>query len=189
MDLFMFGLRIAVFGLFAASAVVAAVHWAVKHGHLSPFNALSRGVRRLSEPALKPLERRLHRSGGNPVNAPYVLFWVALVGGLAVLALAGWLINTVFTLGAAAAAGPRGLLYVAVNSLFAVLMFALFVRVISSWFGTSPYSWWMRLVHGLTDWLLDPLRRLLPPMGMLDFSPLLAYLMLLLAQRFVLSLL
>jgi YggT family protein len=189
MDLVLFGLRVAVFGVFAAAAVVAGVHWAVKHGHLSPFTALARGVRRLGEPVLKPLERRLYRSGSNPVNAPYALFWIALIGGLALLALAGWLVNTIFMLGAAAAAGPRGLLYVAVNGLFSILIFALFVRVIASWFGASPYSWWMRIANGLTGWLLDPLRRLLPPMGMFDFSPLLAYLMLLLAQRFVLSLL
>ena len=49
-------------------------------------------------------------------------------------------------------------------------MLALFVRVIASWLGISPYSAWMRPVMILTDWLIEPIRRILPPMGMIDFS-------------------
>jgi uncharacterized protein YggT (Ycf19 family) len=27
----------------------------------------------------------------------------------------------------------------------------------------------------LTDWIVDPIRRILPPLGMIDLSPLVAY--------------
>ena len=40
----------------------------------------------------------------------------------------------------------------------------------------------------LTDWLIEPIRRILPPVGMLDFSPLVAWLVLTLVRGFVLSL-
>ena len=30
----------------------------------------------------------------------------------------------------------------------------------------------------LTDWLIEPIRRILPPVGMIDFSPLVAWLLL-----------
>lgn len=75
------------------------------------------------------------------------------------------------------------------NGIFSLLMLALFVRVLSSWFGASPYSKVMRVVNVLTDWLLDPLRKILPPFGMIDLSPMVAYLMLSLARWFVLGLL
>jgi YggT family protein len=39
----------------------------------------------------------------------------------------------------------------------------------------------------LTDWLIQPIRRILPPVGMLDFSPLVAWLVLTLLRGFVLS--
>jgi YggT family protein len=39
----------------------------------------------------------------------------------------------------------------------------------------------------LTDWLIRPIRRILPPFGMLDFSPLVAWLVLTLLRGFVLS--
>jgi YggT family protein len=46
----------------------------------------------------------------------------------------------------------------------------------------------MRVIHALTDWLLDPLRRVIPPIGMIDITPMVAYLMLMLARSFVVSL-
>lgn len=178
-----------VFVLFVLAAIIAGAHWAVRNKHLQPFGPLPRAARRLGDPLLKPLERRILRSGGNPVNAPYYLFWLTLLGGLAVIGLTGWLISTVYSLAASAAAGPRGLLVFAVNSAFSILIIALFVRIIASWIGLNPYSRVMRVVHALTDWLLDPLRRIVPPLGPFDLSPLVAYLMLSLARWFVLGLL
>jgi YggT family protein len=177
------------FLVFVVAAVVAATHWAVKHKHLQPFGPLPRAVRRIGDPLTRPFERRLYRSGGNPANAPYLFFWAALIGGLAAIALVEWLIGIVVSLGSSASAGPRGLVLFAVNAVFSILMLALFVRVIASWVGVSPYSRPMRVVHGLTDWLLDPLRRVIPPLGALDLTPLVAYLMLSLARWFVLGLL
>ena len=41
----------------------------------------------------------------------------------------------------------------------------------------------------LTNWIIDPIRRILPPLGLIDFSPLVAWLLLTLVRNFVLSLL
>jgi YggT family protein len=61
--------------------------------------------------------------------------------------------------------------------------------VIASWFGISPYRSWMRPVVALTDWIIEPIRRLLPPTGMIDFSPMIAWLVLWVARGLVLGLL
>jgi YggT family protein len=179
--------RILVFVIFIFAALVAATHWAVKHGHLSPFGALPRMMRGLGRPFVKPLERRLLKSGGNPVNAPYALFWAALIGGLALLALVQWGIGTVLTIMASSSAGPRGLLIFAGNAVFSILMLAILIRVIASWFSVSPYSKPMRVVHGLTDWLIEPLRKVIPPLGMIDVTPIVAYFMLYLARWLLLG--
>ena len=63
------------------------------------------------------------------------------------------------------------------------------IRVIASWLGISSYAKWMRPIAFLTDWLLEPLRRLIPPLGMFDVSPLVAWLLLILARSLVLGLL
>jgi YggT family protein len=179
--------RVLVVVLFAVASVVAGTHWAVKHGHLSPFGALPRFARRLGQPFLRPFERSLYRSGGNPVSAPYAFFWVVLVGGLALIALVQWLIGTVLSLLSSAEAGPRGLLYFAVNAAFSVLMLCIFIRVVASWFGVSPYARPMRVVHALTDWLIEPLRKVIPPFGMIDLTPIVAYFMLYLARGLLLG--
>lgn len=181
--------RILVVAVFATASVVAGIHWAVSHRYQSPFSPLARFGRGLGELVVKPLETRLLRSGGNPSSAPYVFFWVALIGGLALLGIVEWLIGLVLSLVASAGAGPRGIIFFAVNLLFSVLMLALFIRVIASWFGVSPYSKPMRVVYGLTNWIIDPLRRVVPPMGMIDITPLVAYLLLILARSAVLRLL
>jgi len=56
------------------------------------------------------------------------------------------------------------------------------VRVISTWVRISPYSRWVRWSYVLTDWLLEPIRRLLPRFGALDVSPLLAFFLISLVQ-------
>jgi len=47
-----------------------------------------------------------------------------------------------------------------------------FVAVILSWFQLSPDNPLMRITHTLTEPVLGPIRRILPSMGGLDFSPL-----------------
>ncbi|MDX2121862.1 MAG: YggT family protein [Gemmatimonadota bacterium] len=179
--------RVLVVACFAIASIVAGTHWAVKHGHLSPFGALPRFSRRLGQPLLRPFERRLYRSGGNPVNAPYALFWVSLIGGLALIALVQWLIGTVLSLLYSAESGPRGLVIFGVNAAFSVLMLSILVRVVASWFGVSPYARPMRVVHALSDWVIEPLRKVIPPFGMVDVTPIVAYFMLYLARGLLLS--
>jgi len=48
--------------------------------------------------------------------------------------------------------------------------------VIASWFGLFRYSRWIRPAYILTDWIVEPLRRVVPPLGTMDVSPLVAWL-------------
>jgi YggT family protein len=168
---------------------VALTHWAVKARKLNPFGGFARAIRNVSDPIIKPLERRIVRSGGNPVNAPWWLFWIVVIGGLVFLSLLQWSLGTLVSLGYAAQAGPRGILRFLVDGLFGLLIACVFIRVIASWLGISSYARWMRPIVFLTDWLLEPLRRLIPPLGMFDISPLVAWLLLILARSLVLGLL
>lgn len=174
-----------VVAVFAYAVVVAATHWAVRSRRLNPFGGWARFVRRISEPVLRPLERRILRAGGSPPDAPLWLLGIALVGGLVLISLMRWAIGFTYELGALAQAGPRDWLIAAVSWVFRILMIALLVRVIGSWFSVSPYAKWMRPFILLTEWLLEPLRRLLPPFGPLDLSPMVAYLLLWIAQQAV----
>jgi YggT family protein len=181
--------RIVVLAVFSAALVVAATHWAVKHGHLTPFGAFPRTVRQLGSPLLRPFERRLHRSGGNPVDAPFTLFWIALLGGLGAIAVVEWVVGLVYSMVYSASAGPAALLGVVVNLAFSVVMIAILIRAVASWFGISPYSRPMRIVYGVTDWLILPLQKVVPPIGAIDITPMVAYFVLYLLRAVVMRVL
>ncbi|HEX5633864.1 MAG TPA: YggT family protein [Gemmatimonadales bacterium] len=182
-------LRGLVFAAFGASAVVAVTHWLVRTKRIGPFGAWPRLVRRTSDPVLQPVERRLLRAGGNPQDAPLWLVGGALVGGLVLLAFVRWLIRFVAGLAYAASAGPGVLLATLLNWVFGLLVAALFIRVIASWFGASEYAKWMRPFVFLTEWLLVPIRRAMPRTGMFDLSPIIAYIVLRLLRWAVFSIL
>lgn len=172
----------------AGALVVTATHWAVRAGHLGAFGPLPRGVRRLSDPLLRPLERRLVRWGRNPQDAPLWLLGASIFGGILVLSLIGWLLGWVSQVRLLMGGGPTDWLRFAVAGVTQLLMLALIVRVIASWFGFGAYTRWLRPAYWLTDWLLTPIQRRLPPMGALDLSPLVAYFALFLLRGILLAL-
>jgi uncharacterized protein YggT (Ycf19 family) len=45
----------------------------------------------------------------------------------------------------------------------------------------SPYSRWVRWSYVSTEWILAPLRRLIPSFGQLDITPIAAYFLLTIA--------
>ncbi len=176
-----------VVGALAFAAVVALTHGAVRSKRLSPFGAWPRTIRRLSDPVVQPIERRLLRAGGNPQTASYWLLATVVVGGLLLISLLRWSTAFVYSLGALAGAGPQVWVLTLLSWTFTILRFALLIRVIASWFGLSLYSKWMRPVVFLTEWILEPLRRVLPPFGPLDLSPLVAYFILWIAERVIIG--
>jgi YggT family protein len=162
-------------GMVGVAGVVALTHWAVRTKRIGPFSGWSRTVRRIGDPVLRPLERRMLRAGASPDSASYWLFGLAILAALLLISAVRWIFGFVYGIAALSTAGPRAWLVAAVDSIFWILMAALFVRVISGWLGVSPYRPAMRPVYWLTEWLLRPIRRLLPRTGMIDLSPLVAY--------------
>ncbi len=170
--------RYVVFGVFALSALAALGSWLVKSRRVSPFGPLGRGLRAVTDPVVRPVERRLVRMGGNPVHAAWWLIVVVAVAGVIFLSLLGWALQSYQTAAWATEQGPREVLALIVNLAYNVFFFALVVRIVASWLGWFRYARLMRPVYALTDWLIKPIRRFVPPFGMLDISPLVALLVL-----------
>lgn len=180
-------LRYGVLALAGGLALLGPGAMLVQRRTINPFSRTARLIRRLTDPIIKPLERRLIRSGQNPQSAPTWLVGIALVGGIIVMTVAQWLARQLFVMVVAQAYGEqtRGLiiLFTVVNWAFALVEISLLVRVIGSWVGFDRYNRWMKPFVFLTEWLLKPLRRIIPPFGgMIDVTPIVAWLLL----RFVL---
>ena len=166
-----------------AAGVLALTHWLVRRGTLSPFGGWARLVRGAGSGAVRPVERQLVRRGGNPQEAPYWVLGLAVIGGLALVSATEWLIGFVHQLDWAGRGGAKGVLHFAVVAGYNLLSLALLVRALGSWFGFGRWTPWMRPFYLLTDWMLRPLQRVLPPVGMFDLSPLVALLFISLVIR------
>lgn len=76
-------------------------------------------------------------------------------------------------------------LFTFIDILFKVLYLAILIRVILSWVSVNPYNPLVSLIYQITDPIIEPLRRIIPPIGMIDITPLVAMLLLSLAERVV----
>lgn len=65
-----------------------------------------------------------------------------------------------------------------ISILFAVLEFAIIARALLSWFNLSPSNPLVRILYDLTEPILAPLRRVIPLIGMIDITPIVALLLL-----------
>ncbi|MBI5030384.1 MAG: YggT family protein [Chloroflexi bacterium] len=74
-----------------------------------------------------------------------------------------------------------------VNLIFTLLIFAIIARAILSWFPQDPYNPNPLIVwlHRITDPILEPIHRLIPPIGAIDISPIIALIGLQILQAIV----
>ncbi|NLS78425.1 MAG: YggT family protein [Chloroflexi bacterium] len=78
-----------------------------------------------------------------------------------------------------------------VNVLFWLMNLAVFLRVVLSWLNPNPYNPnpLVSLIYQITNPILEPLRRIVPMVGPLDITPIVALFLLAMLQRIILSLL
>lgn len=63
-------------------------------------------------------------------------------------------------------------------ALIQILGLAIFFRAILSWFVRDPYNPIVRVLNSITEPILQPLRQIVPRMGMMDLTPLVAIIVL-----------
>ena len=182
-------MRYVVVGIVAIAALAALGSWLVRTRRISPFSALGRGLRRVTDPIITPVERRVVRMGGNPVHAGGWLVVLTAIAGVVLLSLLGWLLQSFHQVNIAAHAGTRATVALMINVVYRILIYALIVRVVAAWFGLYRYSRWIRPAYILTDWIVEPIRRVVPPLGAFDVSPIVAWFALMLLRAILFSLL
>ena len=75
------------------------------------------------------------------------------------------------------------------NLLLTVLTVAILIRALLTWVpNMDPSNPLVRLLNQITDPLLQPARRLIPPMGGMDLSPIVVIVVLQLLQRLLMRL-
>ena len=71
--------------------------------------------------------------------------------------------------------------------LFKSLYFAIFARIILSWIDPGGQTRISQVLYEITEPILGPIRRIMPNMGMFDFSPMVAIMLLVFLERLVMG--
>ena len=177
--------RVGFLAIAAALAVVCGVDWMVRTRKLSPFSPVARFMRNSVDPLMRPVERRVVRSGGLPSSAPWWALGAVVLAGIVLLSLLGFLRSQVAFVFYSVNGGPSAIARLLITWAFAVVQIALIVRVLLSWFPMRPGAWWWRWSFAITEPILKPLRRVIPLMGMMDVTPIIAWILLSALQGFV----
>ena len=181
-------LRTALLSIAVVFGVICVLDWAVRTRKISPFNAVARFCRSTVDPLIAPIERRVLRAGGTPASAPLWALAAVVIGGILLLTLLDVIRLEVVRSIIASQEGAAGVFHLLVSWTFTILKAAIVVRVVSSWLPISPYSGWVRWSYQLSEPVLAPFRRIIPNLGGLDISPIVAYIVLGLLERLMLSL-
>jgi len=134
------------------------------------YNPVSQFIVKATQPALRPLRRVIPGLAGVDLSA------VVLMLALQMLEL--WLVLMVL----GRDAGLVGLVVLAAARLLElviyVFMFSIIALVILSWVQPQSYNPMFGVLNSLSAPVMRPARRLLPPIGGLDLSPIVAFLVL-----------
>ena len=155
---------------------------------LNPFSWASRTIRRLSDAFVMPARGALLGLGVDPKFAPLIVILIAILLGWFFLWLseevAATLIGLIISF---KAANPiMGLGYIIYGALSVYIVF-IFMRIVFSWGMVSYSNRLMRFLVNTTEPLLGPLRRIIPPLGIMDISPIFAFIILWLFQRAIMG--
>ncbi|HEX3160758.1 MAG TPA: YggT family protein [Gemmatimonadaceae bacterium] len=181
-------LRVAFLVAAVLLTVVVLIDWAVRTRRLSPFGPVARFFRSTVDPLIAPVERRVVRAGGVPTSAPWWALAAVVVIGILVLSALQFIGTQIAQTITAAAIGPRAIVKLVVHWAFSLVQIAIVVRVIASWLGGPSYRWWYRAAFWLSEWLLAPLRRVIPTLGPIDISPIAAFILIGLFESLVVGL-
>ena len=156
-------------------AAIAGIDWMVRTRRISPFSPVARFFRQRVDPLLEPVERRVIRAGGLPASAPWWALAAIVIVGIVLLTLLDFVAGLLADLMVGISGGPAGVLRLVIYWTFTLLRVAILVRVIALWLPIGPFSPWVRWSYTLTEPILRPLRRVIPPFRSIDLTPIVAF--------------
>jgi len=151
---------------------------------LNPFAWTSRTIRRLTDGLVMPVRSGLRKLTIDPKFAPLVVILIVILLGFFFLQLVGTIATTIagilIALQSGAIVAVIGFILYGLISIYILLIL---IRIVFSWGMVSYSNRLMRFLVDVTEPLLGPLRRIIPPLGWMDISPIVAFIILWLFQQ------
>jgi len=136
-------------------------------------NPLAQGILRFTSPIVIPVRRIVPSFGRLDTATVLVAFVIQYLTVLLLLLILGQTAG----ISAIAVTSIIKLVVLSIN----LFVYAIFIRIILSWISQGGYNPATAIITTLTEPLLRPFRRILPPMGGFDISPIFAVILLLAA--------
>ena len=175
------------FGVFSGILMLRMI---LSYADPNPFGAIGRfgfKVRKVSERWVYPSARFLANFRINTQWAPLLTFFIAFIFTYFALQVIG---NTFFVVDGLTAgittSNPKVVIGFVLYGLLSVLVLFIFIRFISTWFVFNRNTF-LGFVARVTDPILLPVRRLIPPIGMFDISAMLVLLLIGFLESIVLN--
>ena len=161
------------------AAMIFLLRFVLQAVRASFYNPFCEGIVRFTDPLLRPV-RLLLRPYRNLDLASFAMAWVAHVVAVAIHVLANALpLDALYVLNDA--------LHLTLSWVVNIFLLAIFVTILMSWLAPGVYSPAANIAREIAEPVLAPARRVLPPLGGLDLSPMVTILGLFIIQGFVLS--
>ena len=175
----------------AAGILLIIVRSLFLYTDVNPFTWHARNVRRATDPVINPVRRMLISFRLDPAVAPFIVIVMLIVALVLMVQFAGTVLNTIagilFVIANRKPGAPAAIAGYLLFGLLGLYTLMIFVRVIYSWLGVSYRNRAARFSIQVTEPLLAPLRRWVPMVGMFDISPIIAFVILWIAQSLVAS--
>ena len=176
----------AIMVIIAAAIVLMIVRLIADAMDLNPFGWASRTIRRLTDGLVIPVRGGLRGFGMDPKFAPLVVILIVILLGYFVIQLVGTIANTLAGVLESIQTGAVFMvLGFILHGLLSIYLLLIIIRIIFSWGMVSYTNRVMKFLVDVTEPLLGPLRRMIPPLGWLDISPLVAIIIIWLFQAAV----
>lgn len=152
------------FGLYV---IVVMLRFLMQVSKVDYYNPIAQAIVKITDPAIRPLGQVLPTVRGVNFASLGVAFIVQLIAVMLIMLFSNgpifhplyiaWVLVGLFSL------------------IFDIYFFALIIMVIASWIAPFSRHPALTLIHQLTEPICAPARRLLPPMGGIDFSIILVF--------------
>ena len=142
------------------------------------YNPVSQFVVRATTPPLKPLRRIIPGFGGQDIAALTLALIIIIIKYIIIRSMGAGVIELANVMAPIGSVGVLGLLVIAAAEILSmfinIFLFAVIISVILSWVNSGGYNPVVGLINSLSQPVMKPIRKFIPPMGGLDLSPLFA---------------
>ena len=175
--------------IIVAAIVLIVLRSVFNYMDINPFSWSAVTLRRATEPVISPVRRMLMGFRLDPKVAPFIVVILIIVAGYLVIQVAGSVLNTIagiiYAITSRQLGAPVAIVGYLLFGFLGLYTLVIFVRIIFSFVAVSYGNPLMRFLYRTTEPLLGPLRRMVPPVGMFDISPIVAFIILWLCQAAV----